>query len=157
VEEANRFLREQYVAEFNSRFQHAAAQRGTAFTGCPRRDPDLIFSLQFERTVGRDNTVSFQHMTLQIDEASWRGTLAGCTVMAHQHPDGTLTLTYGPRKLGSYSSQGRPILTSTEAAAVEKTPGGKSRSGLSHRVWKSGKNRRIPTFQQPRRRPADQT
>jgi hypothetical protein len=46
VAEANRFLCEQYVAEFNSRFQVAASQRGTAFTPCPRRDLDLIFSLQ---------------------------------------------------------------------------------------------------------------
>src|ERR1017187_6027700 len=38
VAEANRFLREHYVAEFNSRFQTSAAQRGTAFTACPRRD-----------------------------------------------------------------------------------------------------------------------
>ena len=65
--EANRFLREHYVAEFNRRFQVPAAQRGTAFTACPRRDLDLIFSLQFERTVNRDNTVSFQNLALQIE------------------------------------------------------------------------------------------
>src|SRR5450755_2858151 len=62
VAEANRFLREHYVAEFNSRFQTSAAQRGTAFTACPRRDLDLIFSLQFERSVGRDDgTLSMTH------------------------------------------------------------------------------------------------
>ena len=125
VAEANRFLREQYVAEFNSRFRVPAAQRGTAFTACPRRDLDLIFSLQFERTVGRDNTVSFQHMALQIDKVSWRGTLAGCTVMVHQHPDGTLSLTYGPRRLGHYSRQGTSVANRSPALAVEKTPDGK--------------------------------
>ena len=125
VEEANRFLREHYVAEFNSRFRVPAAQRGTAFTACPRRDLDLIFSLQFERTVGRDNTVSFQHMALQIDKVSWRGTLAGCTVMVHQHPDGTLSLTYGPRRLGHYSRQGTSVANRSPALAVEKTPDGK--------------------------------
>jgi hypothetical protein len=104
-----------------------AAQRGTAFTACPRRDLDLIFSLQFERTVGRDNTVSFQHMALQIDKVSWRGTLAGCTVLVHQHPDGTLSLTYGPRRLGRYSSQGRPITDLSPTHAVEKTHAGKVR------------------------------
>src|SRR5271156_1169805 len=103
--EANRFLREHYVAEFNSRFQVPAAQRGTAFTACSRRDLDLIFSLQFERTVSRDNTVSFQNLALQIDKVSWRGTLAGCNVLVHQHLGGTLSLTHGARRLGHYTSQ----------------------------------------------------
>ncbi len=127
VAEANHFLREQYVAEFNSRFRVPAAQRGTAFTVCPRRDPDLIFSLQFERTVGRDNTVSFQHMALQIDKVSWRGTLAGCTVLVHQHLDDTLSLTHGPRRLGHYSRQGTPITALFPTQAVEKTRAGKVR------------------------------
>lgn len=127
IAEANRFLRKQYVAEFNSRFQVPAPQRGTAFTPCPRRDLDLIFSLQFERSVGRDNTVSFQKLTLQIDRMSWRGTLAGCTVTVHQHLDGTLSLTHGPRRLGRYTSQGAPMIDSQAAAAVEKTPAGKVR------------------------------
>ena len=125
ISEANRFLGEHYIAEFNRRFQVAAAQRGTAFTACPRRDLDLIFSLQFERTVGRDNTVSFQNLALQIDKVSWRGTLAGCAVTVHQHLNGTLTMTHGPRRLGHYTSQGTPIVQTSAAAAVEKTPAGK--------------------------------
>src|SRR3984957_6968101 len=123
--EANRFLREHYVAEFNRRFQVPAAQRGTHFTACPRRDLNLIFSLQFERTIARDNTVSFQNMTLQIDKVNWRGTLAGCTVIVHQHLDRTLSITHGPRRLGNYTTQGSPIKTISAAKAVEKTHGGK--------------------------------
>jgi len=125
VAEANRFLGERYVAQFNRRFQVPAAQRGSAFTACPRRDLDLIFSLQFERTVGRDNTVSFQNLALQIDKVAWRGTLAGCTVIVHQHLDGTLSLTHGPRRLGRYTSQGTTIVKTAAAPAVEKTQCGK--------------------------------
>jgi hypothetical protein len=40
VEEANRFLREHYIAEFNYRFQVAPAQRGSAFVACRRKDLD---------------------------------------------------------------------------------------------------------------------
>jgi hypothetical protein len=36
-------------------------------------------------TVNRDNSVSFQNLQLQIERAHWRGTLAGCNVMVHQH------------------------------------------------------------------------
>jgi transposase len=125
VEEANRFLREHYIGEFNRRFQAPAAQRGTAFTPCPRRDLDLIFSLQFERTVNRDNTVSFQNLRLQIDKVSWRGTLAGCNVTVHQHLDGSITLTHGPQRLGHYTSQGAAIITAPARKAVEQTLPGK--------------------------------
>src|SRR5246127_296998 len=126
VEEANHFLRKEYMAEFNQRFQVPAAQAGSAFVPCRRRDLDLIFSLQCERTVNRDNTVSFQNLTLQIEKVNWRGTLAGCTVTVHQHLDGTLSITYGPQRLGRYTGQGEPILkTSPTLAAVEKPLRGK--------------------------------
>ena len=35
LEEANRFLRQRYLAEFNRRFQVAAAERGSALVPCP--------------------------------------------------------------------------------------------------------------------------
>src|SRR5262245_31613833 len=106
LEAANRFLREHYMAEFNARFQAPAAQRGSAFVRCSSRDLDLIFALQFERTVNRDNTVSIQNLRLQIEPVRWRGTLAGCSVTVHQHLDGTFTITHGPQRLGHYSAEG---------------------------------------------------
>jgi len=127
VDEANRFLREEYIGEFNRRFQVAPAQRGSAFLPCPRKNLDLIFALQFERTVNRDNTVSFQNLQLQIEPVQWRGTLAGCSVMVHQHLDGTISLTHGPHRLGRYSPQGVALNENknTAANAVEKTRRGK--------------------------------
>jgi len=126
VEEANRFLREHYIAAFNRSFQVRAAERGTAFL--PRRGQslDLTFSLQFERAVNRDNTVSFQHLRLQIEAVRWRATLAGCTVRVHQHLDGTLTITHGPQRLGYYSAEGKLLLPNTTVPrVVEKTRAGK--------------------------------
>ena len=131
VDEANRFLREEYIGEFNRRFQVVSAQRGSAFVRCPRsKDLDLIFALQFERTVNRDNTVSFQNLQLQIERLHWRGTLAGCKVTVHQHLDGTISLTHGPHRLGRYNVQGVAIGSTQNAAAkpVEKTRRGKVRT-----------------------------
>jgi transposase len=127
VEEANRFLRAEYIAEFNRRFQVPAAQRGSAFVGVARKNLDLIFSLQYERTVNRDNTVSFQNLVLQIQRVPWRATLAGCSVTVHQHLDGTISLTYGPHRLGRYTSHGVVNEATPTAArrAVEKTRRGK--------------------------------
>jgi len=128
VEAANRFLSERYIDDFNRRFQVAAARRGTAFVACPRRDLNLIFSLQFERSVNRDNTVSFQNLVLQIEAVRWRATLAGCKVTVHQHLDQTLSMTYGPHRLGRFTAQGEAITETKPAArkAMEKTLRGKA-------------------------------
>ena len=127
LEAANVFLREHYIAEFNRRFQVAAAQRGNAFLACRRRDLDRVFSLQFERAVNRDNTVSFQNLSLQIEAVRWRATLAGCQVTVHQHLDGTLSLTHGPHLLGRYTAEGAAQGATKMPArrAVEKPRGGK--------------------------------
>src|SRR5438034_3121586 len=126
VEAANQFLREHYVAEFNRRFRVSPQQPGSAFLSRRRRDLDLIFALQFERTVNRDNTVSFQNLNLQIERVRWKASLAGCSVTVHQHLDGTLSLRYGPQQLGRYSSQGELLpKPMAQARVVEKTRRGK--------------------------------
>jgi len=127
VEAAHVFLREEYVAEFNRRFQTPAEQRGTAFLPNSRRDLDLIFALQFQRTVNRDNTVSFQNLKRQLERVAWRATLAGCNVVVHQHLDGTLSVPHGPHRVGRFSAQGETLLPVKKPArgAVEKPRGGK--------------------------------
>jgi transposase len=126
LEAANRFLREEYIAEFNRRFQVAPRQRGNAFVPCRSRDLERIFSLQFERSVNRDNTVSFQNLRLQIERVRWRATLAGCQVVVHQHLDRTLSITHGPHLLGRYTAEGATLTTKTPAQrTVEKTQSGK--------------------------------
>jgi len=126
LEEANQFLREHYIAAFNRSFQVRAAERGTAFLPRRGQNLDLTFSLQFERAVNRDNTVSFQHLRLQIEAVRWRATLAGCTVRVHQHLDGTLTITHGPQRLGHYSAEGELLLPNTTVPrGVEKTRAGR--------------------------------
>src|ERR1700732_3741361 len=91
LEAANDFLKKDYIAEFNRRFTVPAAQRGTAFISCRHRNLEMIFTQRFERTVDRDNTVSFHNLVIQIERAEWRPTLAGCKAIIHQHLDTTLT------------------------------------------------------------------
>ena len=127
LEAANRFLREHYIAEFNRRFQVPARERGSAFVRRSSKDLDLIFALQYQRTVNRDNPVSIQNLQLQIEPVRWRATLAGCTVTVHQHLDGTFTITHGPQRLGQYNAEGMSLEKTKIGArrAVEKTQGGK--------------------------------
>jgi hypothetical protein len=91
------------------------------------RDLDLIFALQWERTVNQDNTVSVQNLSLQIEAVGSRNTLAGCSVTVHQHLDGTFSLTRGPHRLGRYDAQGRALVDNKtrRERAVEEPRGGK--------------------------------
>jgi transposase len=122
---ANQFLREHYMGEFNQRFMVKAAERGTALVPLKRKDLDLVFSLQHERVVARDNTVSFANRSWQLERTKLRGTLAGCRVVVHEHLDDRLSITFGPHVVGRYQTE-----------AVEMTPPRKatkdvaSRSGL---------------------------
>jgi transposase len=111
---ANEFLREQYLAEFNQRFTVKAAERGTAFVPLGRKDLDLVFSLQHERVVARDNTVSFASRSWQIERTKLRGTLAGCRVTVHEHLDDTLSITFGPHLVGRYQTAAAATQTKTK-------------------------------------------
>jgi transposase len=108
VEEANRFLKRRYIREFNRKFSVAAAEPGTAFVPAGSVDLDRIFSIQQERLVNRDNTVSWEHHCLQIEKTGWRTSLAGCRVTVYQHLDGQVTIGYGPHTVGRYSAEGVP-------------------------------------------------
>ena len=109
LEAANRFLREGYIGEFNRRFAVPATQPGSAFLPSARRELERIFSIQHQRIVNRDNTVSLENRLLQIEKTPWRGTLAGCRVTVYEHLDGTLSIGYGPHTVGRYSSEGVAI------------------------------------------------
>ena len=71
---------------------------------------DLIFSQRFERTVDRDNTVSFHNLVIEIEPAEWHGTMAGCKVIIPQHLDAALTLTIAGHLVEHYSAE-RKLLT----------------------------------------------
>lgn len=122
VEEANRFLRQEYIAEFNRRFAVTAAQAGSAFLRLQGQDLERIFALQHERVVNRDNTVEIFHRVLQIERTPWRNTLAGCSVIVYEHLDGTLSVGYGPHLVGHFDPEGMALPQITRRRkAVEKT------------------------------------
>jgi transposase len=107
---ANQFLRERYIAEFNQRFAVAAAQPGHAFLPVRGKNLDLIFAVQHERTVNKDNTVHLGPCILQIEKIAWRGTLVGCRVTVYEHLDSTWSIGYGPHIVGRYNREGLPLL-----------------------------------------------
>ncbi len=116
VEEANRFLREEFIEFHNQRFTVKPEQQGTAFVATLGADLGKIFSRQESRVVAADNTVSYQRRILQIEPQKFRYSLAKCKVLVCEHLDGTLSLHYGPHRLGRYDAQGQMLESASEAA-----------------------------------------
>ena len=108
LDQANEFLRRHYIAEFNSKFTVMAAQKGSAFVRARRKDLDWIFSVQHERTVQNDNTITLENRVFQLDKTRWRDTLAGQTVMVYEHLDGRRSIRYGPHVIAQYASDELP-------------------------------------------------
>jgi transposase len=108
LEQANQFLRCEYMAEFNRKFTVPAGQKGNAFVRSRRKDFDWIFSVQHERTVNHDNTISVENRVFQLEKTRWRNTLAGQTVIVHEHLDGRVSIRYGPHVIAQYGSDELP-------------------------------------------------
>jgi transposase len=113
LEQANEFLREIYIAEFNSKFTVAAAESGTAFMPVRHHDLNRVFAIQHERTVAKDNTIQFANHVWQLEKTPLRVTFAGCLVLVYQHLDGTFSIGYGPHTLALFDASGQAITTGT--------------------------------------------
>lgn len=103
---ANRFLAEDYLPRHNARFMAEASEPGSAFVPVSGVDLSEILCHQDERVVGRDNTVRYQGLVLQIPASSWRPHFVKATVRVHRYPDGRLAIFHGPRCIGRYDANG---------------------------------------------------
>ena len=108
MEEANRFLRQEYRSEFNGRFTVEAAGKGSAFVRTRRKDLGWVFSIQHERRVNLDNTIALDNRILQIEKSRWRNTLAGCTVRVYEFLDGTVVVRFGPHEVAKWKPDSLP-------------------------------------------------
>lgn len=108
---ANDYLDRVYRPNHNAEFAQPASQTGSAFVPCIGvRLPDIL-CMQFERTVGNDNCVSFEGHQLQIPAGAERPHYVKTRVRVHRYVDGTLALFHGPRRLAVYDAQGQPAIT----------------------------------------------
>lgn len=109
MEEANRYLETTYRPAFNNQFTEKPAVAGSAFVPWIGNNLEDYLSEQFERTVGRDNCVSFERLTLQIPADDYRFNYIKTKVRVHRYADQTLALFHGPRKLAVYDEKGQEI------------------------------------------------
>jgi len=116
-EEANEYIRRHFIPWHNRKLTVPPEQKGSAFT--PLKDRtllDRIFCLQHPRTVGNDNTVRFDNRLLQISPSEFRFSFARCSVIVREHLDETISVWYGPRRIGRYDPAGQPLRSAARRA-----------------------------------------
>jgi transposase len=116
LEAANRWLSETYMAQHNKQFAIAAEQAGSAFVADTMAAWREILCVQEERTVGNDNTVKWQRLSLQLPPSRLRPHFVKADVRVHEYPDGALAVYWGPHRLGDYDAAGALVVPSPGAA-----------------------------------------
>jgi hypothetical protein len=105
--EANRYLEEVFIPDFNRRFTVRPAQKESAFVKLAGVELELVLSARHERIVRNDNTVVFQNLVLQLPPSRQRAHFVRCPVTVHQFSNGQCGVSYQGRLLARYDSAGQ--------------------------------------------------
>jgi transposase len=123
VETANAWIKTDYLPAHNQRFMAVAALPDSAFVTTEASRLTEALCQEDERTVGRDNTISWEGMCLQLPESPLRRHYVQAKVKVHAYPDGTLAVLHGPRVIGRYSGDG---ILRAEDTPAKPTPADKN-------------------------------
>jgi hypothetical protein len=123
LEAANAYLREHFIADYNSEFTHPPADPASAFVPLGDAvDLDQLLAEDGERLVGRDNVVSFEGLALQLAKQPGRRSCAGLRVTVRRHLSGEHTVWRGPQCLGRYDAHGQPLAGPRPRPAKPRRP-----------------------------------
>ena len=117
-EQANVYLNKTFLPKFNKQFTVKPTQEETAFVPLAGINLKLLLSIQQERIVRNDNTVTYKNVILQIPQRPERIHFVRCPVIVHQFPDGTLGVSYQGKLLGQYQTDGKPISSKKDKLKV---------------------------------------
>jgi transposase len=116
VAAANKWLRDSFVADYNARFAIQAEQTGSAFVVDRAGAWREILCVQEDRTVGQDNTVKWEGLSLQLPPSRLRPHFVRTTVKIHAYPDGALAVFWGPHRLADFNAKGTLTVPEQQAA-----------------------------------------
>ena len=87
--QADRYLKEVFVPDFNRGFTVTPAQAESAFTPMAGIDLDMLLSAKHERVVRNDNTVTFKGVVLQLPTTPARMHFVRCPSSCTNFPKAT--------------------------------------------------------------------
>ena len=133
-EAANGYLRERYLPTHNEEFAQEPADPTRAFVELGEVDLDEIFFEEAVRTVGKDNTVGFDGVLLQIEKQAGRRTCAGLAVQVRRHLDDGYTVRRGTQLLGAYDAEGHLRPAAATIPKRQDAPGSTQAARVDTRV-----------------------
>jgi hypothetical protein len=111
--DANRYLDEVFVLDFNRRFTVTPFEPESAFTPLAGVDLDLLLTAQHDRVVRNDSTVVFGKLELQLPRTRDRAHFARCPVLVHELLDGNLGVSFQGKLIARFDRTGS-LLTMTK-------------------------------------------
>jgi transposase len=122
IEAANAWIKTVYLPTHNARFMAVPSLPDSAFVATEASRLIEALCHEDDRTVGRDNTIAWEGMRLQLPESPLRRHYVKAKVKVHAYPDGTLAVLHGPRVIGRYSGDG---ILRAEGKPAKPTPADK--------------------------------
>lgn len=107
IETANQYIKDVYLPRHNKQFTVEPEDKTPAFTKWIGININEICCVHEERTVNKDNTVSYENIILQIPPHPMRHHFIGSKIEVHAYLDSTLGLFYGHQCLGWYTQSGQ--------------------------------------------------
>tara|TARA_B100000586_G_scaffold261503_1_gene228831 strand:- start:66 stop:1304 length:1239 start_codon:yes stop_codon:yes gene_type:complete len=103
IEDANKFITNQFLPKMNKRFIKESKLPDNGFMPYVGRNIEEVLSIQTERKVNNDNTVSYNSKILQIPQSKYRFSYAGSKVIVHQYLDESIEIFHGLHSLGKFN------------------------------------------------------
>jgi len=149
VEEANRYLKDDYLEKINKRFEKEAKSKVDAHCSVKAfGDLDQIFCWVYEREIRQDWTVQFERKHYQVEKISGKRVKPKDKIEIRRHLDKTLSFWKGERKLIVRELQERP-----KRKSKEKIVGGEKSQDQRQRVGKGSPWKRYnPNWLKPKKR-----
>jgi len=129
VEAANSFIAETYLPGHNARFARPPEIEDSAFVAADPRQLAEILCIEEERVVGRDNTVTFGRLRLQLPPSPHRHHFVKATVKVRRYPDGSIAVFHEHRRIASYNLDATLSGNQTEVKTPREPLRRQNRSG----------------------------
>jgi hypothetical protein len=107
MEEANRYLQEEYLPRHNREFSVLPKDSQSAYVAWLHRESlDEVLCVKEDRVVQKDNTVRYETLVLQIPPQPNRHHYVKAEIEVRKYLDHTLGIFYGHQCLGRYDQAG---------------------------------------------------
>jgi hypothetical protein len=118
IEEANRYLQEEYWPRHNREFSVKPKDSASAYIPWLHHDSlDEILCIKEDRVVGHDNTIRYEGLVLQIPPQANRHHYVKAEVEVRKYLDNTLGIFYGHQCLGRFGKTGETLVMRQQVAA----------------------------------------